>query len=181
MNLEYLKGYQIRDNDPNRNRPLEPNEALFHPNETKFMAAHFPGGMPDEEEFELKSHELYSWTRSLPPDLKLPDGELLEDIHTYASDFFGAHPEMSKMFRSMDETALVALAVLMEELMSEALGTDGDLALLEAKGEDVGAIPKYWNGWRMAPIHTEKKYVSTQLPDSHAHVMKVSEETSCRT
>ena len=157
MRLQYFNDSQKRDNDPHRNTPIEPDDALFPARNVGFMAAHFPDGIGDPREFDLKTNAMYSWTRDLPPNIELPDGELLEDIHAYMADFFGAHPEMSKMFRSMDETALVALGVLMEEMMRETLGEDGDLALLEPKGEDVGAIPKFWNGWSMAPIHTGKK------------------------
>jgi hypothetical protein len=82
----------------------------------------------------------------------LPDSDMLKAIHAYASDFYGAmglalrrskngkrkgvQREMQASFGSMDETALVAFGVLMEESVREALGETGDLAFVEGMVED---------------------------------------------
>jgi hypothetical protein len=57
----------------------------------------------------------------------------------------------------LDGTALVAVGVLVEELVAEALGRTGDLGLVEARGEDEGGGPKWWNGRREVP-HVLQKY-----------------------
>ncbi len=69
---------------------------------------------------------------------KLPESDLLKAIHAYASDFYGrAVKGKGKVdFESLDETALLAVGILMEEMAREALGETGDLAFVE--GEDDG-------------------------------------------
>ena len=76
----------------------------------------------------------------------------MKGIHTYASDYYGRtyDPRKGKIkrrkkvvegkearnerlrscrdFRSMDETALLAIGVLMEEMMKSSIGETGDLA-----------------------------------------------------
>jgi len=73
-------------------------------------------------------------------DLKteLPESDLLKALHSYTSDFYSrATPEAGVGdWRSMDETALIALGVLMEEFCRETLGQTGDLVFTE--GEDLG-------------------------------------------
>ncbi|KAI9779322.1 MAG: hypothetical protein M1839_007430 [Geoglossum umbratile] len=74
--------------------------------------------------------DLYFANEDLPPTSKLPGSDLLKAIHTYASDFYarngGTHD-----WRSMDETALLAMGVLLEEAGAGALGRTGDLAFVE--------------------------------------------------
>lgn len=64
---------------------------------------------------------------------------MLKAIHAYASDFYGRAVKGRGMvdFESLDETALLAVGVLMEEMAGEVLGETGDLAFVE--GEDDGA------------------------------------------
>jgi len=81
--------------------------------------------------YDTVVHNLYSWVRDLPPDVELPDGDLLEDIHVYVSYWVEAHPKFRLLFLALDGTALVALGVLLEEMMREVLGEDGDLCLTE--------------------------------------------------
>ena len=89
------------------------------------------------------------------PSDSLPDRDLLKALHAYASEYYarttgelgageggkgrgGVGKERAGRldFRSLDETALVALGVLMEELCGEALGETGDLVFTEAAGEE---------------------------------------------
>lgn len=64
----------------------------------------------------------------------LPDSDLLKAIHTYTSDFYDhALPDGKKNWKSLDETALLALGILMEEAMRETLGSTGDLAITEGQ------------------------------------------------
>ncbi|KAI1501915.1 hypothetical protein F5X99DRAFT_181882 [Biscogniauxia marginata] len=79
----------------------------------------------------------------------LPDSDMLKAIHSYASEFYEAlaaqrgrdsepgkdasrNPGVSNVDeRSMDETALLALGVLLEEAGRELLGNKGDLVFTE--------------------------------------------------
>ncbi|TPX16941.1 uncharacterized protein E0L32_003503 [Thyridium curvatum] len=84
----------------------------------------------------------------------LPDSDLLKAVHAYASDFYeamavrsggggggggGGDHDNSSFFvgsrhvdeRSMDETALLAFGILLEEAGREALGRRGDLVFTE--------------------------------------------------
>lgn len=58
-------------------------------------------------------------------------------MHIYASDYYesalGAQGDVS--FGSMDETALLAVGILLEEAAGHILGETGDLALVE--GEEI--------------------------------------------
>ena len=67
----------------------------------------------------------------------LPESDLLKAIHTYASDFYGRATNDRGLvdFESMDETALLGLGILLEEMAEHVLGETGDLAFVE--GEEV--------------------------------------------
>lgn len=90
---------------------------------------------------------------------KLPDSDLLKAVHAYASDFYGAmrmaahgsrkHPGRRRVnsngytrgndFGSLDETALLAFGVLLEESVAAALGETGDMVFVEGEiAEGVG-------------------------------------------
>jgi hypothetical protein len=82
--------------------------------------------------------DVYFADEYLETDQKLPDSELLKAIHTYASDFYNmATDDRGKCdFRSLDETALIALGILLEEAGAEVLGENGDMVLTEPEGFD---------------------------------------------
>ena len=82
--------------------------------------------------------DIYCADRHLHPHQRLPDSDLLKTIHAYASDFYArAMPDGGKSdFKSLDETALLAMGILLEEAAAEALGKTGDLALTEAAVDD---------------------------------------------
>ena len=84
--------------------------------------------------------DLYWADRHLTENQKLPESDLLKAIHAYASDFYGkAVKGKGKVdFESLDETALLAMGILMEEMARDALGETGDLAFVE--GEHSGVI-----------------------------------------
>lgn len=77
-----------------------------------------------------RNYEQFSAHRHL--EHRLPDSDLLKAIHMHASDFYGAHPDAEDSFKSMDETALIAMGILLEEATAEKLGETGDLAFTEA-------------------------------------------------
>lgn len=86
-------------------------------------------------------------------EVRLPDSDMLTAIHSYASHFYGALAVASARKRrgrrggrggggggeearnvdeqSMDETALLALGILLEEAGREVLGKKGDLVFTE--------------------------------------------------
>lgn len=75
----------------------------------------------------------------------LPSSDLLKALHSYASRFYDALGDGGRRKahfvgkrnineRSMDETALLALGILLEEAGREALGARGDMVFTE---EDV--------------------------------------------
>ena len=73
---------------------------------------------------------------------ELPESDLLKALHCYASDFYSRTTTDSGMgdYRSMDETALIALGILMEEATRDILGQSGDLVFTE--GEEVQVSPR---------------------------------------
>ena len=77
---------------------------------------------------------------------RLPDSDLLKAIHTYASDYYSRATADGGRgdFHSMDETALLAMAILLEESAKESLGDTGDLAFVEGEkdisGPDIGDV-----------------------------------------
>lgn len=82
--------------------------------------------------------DFYWADRHLTDNQKLPESDLLKAIHAYASDFYARAVKGRGMvdFESLDETALLAVGVLMEEMAGEVLGETGDMAFVE--GEDDG-------------------------------------------
>ena len=78
--------------------------------------------------------DFYFANESLPPQA-LPDSDLLKALHCYASDFYSRSTVDGGKgdWRSMDETALLALGVLMEEVCRETLGEKGDMVFTECE------------------------------------------------
>lgn len=80
----------------------------------------------------------------------LPDSDLLKAVHSYTSHFYAALGSRASGGgggggaagrgvdeRSMDETALLAFGMLLEEAARESLGKDGDLVFTEGVEDDV--------------------------------------------
>ncbi|KAJ9606212.1 hypothetical protein H2200_009173 [Cladophialophora chaetospira] len=67
---------------------------------------------------------------------RLPHSDVLKAVHSYASDFYSAvTAEQGKFdFKSLDETALVAMGILLEEAIQEAMGQNGDMVFVEPEG-----------------------------------------------
>ncbi|KAL9096153.1 MAG: hypothetical protein Q9165_001676 [Trypethelium subeluteriae] len=147
------------DNSP-FDGPLAPEDVLFrHP----------------EAPIRYEEDDLYFQNEKLSPDQRLPDSDLLKAIHAYASDYYFCNT-VGKMvkeksgqykikdrdldFVSMDETALLAMGILMEEAARQRLGETGDLALVEAEDEDEREWPMAWNGKEWVKSAIEKKDLS---------------------
>ncbi|KAI9756513.1 MAG: hypothetical protein M1815_003384 [Lichina confinis] len=76
----------------------------------------------------------------LPDATLLPASDMLQAIHAYASDYYARATRARGRagdWYSMDETALLALGVLLEEACLLSLGDTGDLALVEGGESDV--------------------------------------------
>ena len=71
----------------------------------------------------------------------LPDSDLLKAIHAYASDFYSRATTNGGLldFESLDETALLGLGILLEEMAEHVLGDTGDLAFVEGEDNDEAA------------------------------------------
>lgn len=83
--------------------------------------------------------DYYPAHTKLPADQKLPSGDLADAMKTYVSTLWAKTERpglMRRTWRGMDETALIALSILMEETARGVLGETGDLAFTEAAGED---------------------------------------------
>lgn len=89
--------------------------------------------------------DFYFAHESLPQDCPLPDSDFLTATHAYCADFYdratvnrGRHD-----YRTMDETALIAMGVLLEEMAKESLGETGDLVLVEGEDVEDGQLPHF--------------------------------------
>lgn len=114
-------------------------EGLVKPNQQPVSAVEYlfryqKGPQQDQ------NYEQFSAHRHL--EHRLPNSDLLKAIHAHASDFYGAMPGAEDSFQSLDETALIAMGILLEELTAEHLGETGDLAFVEAAQPGEADVPK---------------------------------------
>lgn len=82
----------------------------------------------------------------LPKGQHLPSSDLLSTLHAYISMKYcrEAQTGSQRPWKCMDETALIAFGILIEETVREVLGDSGDLALTEAAClEEVGRLREY--------------------------------------
>lgn len=76
------------------------------------------------------------------PDGALPPSDLLKSVHHHVSRYYealnvrlgGGEDPLDE--RSMDETALLAFGILLEEAARDALGTEGDLVFTEGEVDE---------------------------------------------
>ncbi|KAJ5337803.1 hypothetical protein N7452_004531 [Penicillium brevicompactum] len=112
---------QYRDTASSGARALRPEELIFRgQNPTT----------PSSNEESYFAHE------NLPKNNTLPSSELLEAIHAYTADYleYATADNGVDDHRTMDETALLAMGILIEEMAAEELGDTGDLVLVEGEG-----------------------------------------------
>ncbi|KAI3397944.1 hypothetical protein diail_10113 [Diaporthe ilicicola] len=105
---------------------------------------------PDEVLFSRKrapqryaEKDIYFASDSLPDGGRnvLPDSDMVKAVHGYASHFYESlgHRRAGELRgdigrvneRSMDETAILAFGILLEEAARDSLGKDGDLVFTE--------------------------------------------------
>lgn len=111
---------KYRDTASSSTQPARPDELLFRRKNAPMR---------------YEENDFYYANESLPPDRPLPDSELLAAIHAYAADFY-RHATKNRGLsdrQSMDETAMIAVGILVEEMAKEALGETGDLVLVEGE------------------------------------------------
>ncbi|KAF2765153.1 hypothetical protein EJ03DRAFT_261117, partial [Teratosphaeria nubilosa] len=81
--------------------------------------------------------DVFAADRFLKSGQSLPESELLKEVHGYVSDFYESLGEAGESnFKSFDETALIAMGILLEEAAKDSLGRTGDLVFVEAEYED---------------------------------------------
>lgn len=137
--------YKDRDTKSTSRQAIPPDEVLFRRK-----------GAP----IRYEENDIYFANERLSPDQKLPDSDLLKHLHCYASSFYqnATTTRGKKDWESMDETALLALGILLEEAAAEHLGESGDLAFIEDESEDLlTGRRQYWDGERWARSVVLKK------------------------
>ncbi|KAL8752411.1 MAG: hypothetical protein Q9184_005746 [Pyrenodesmia sp. 2 TL-2023] len=120
---------KTRDTSSTSLLPLPPEEVLFRRRNAPERY--------EEDDFYF-AHE------KLDPQL-LPDSDLLKAVHAYTSDFYGAvlgAGERKVSFGSFDETALLALGVLLEEEVGRLVAGTGDLVFVEGGPRGFGEGPR---------------------------------------
>jgi hypothetical protein len=154
--------------DPEIERPP------LHPEEILLSNAKAPQLIQDDPDPVYER-----WTRNLPPQLKLPDSDLLQAIHAYASDYYSVSPGGDIAYGSMDGTALIAIGMLLEEMSAEALGETGHLALLESVREQEEQVPTLINGKRVTESQNAATQFRTKLkPSVQTQINKVKSSAS---
>jgi hypothetical protein len=118
----------------------------------------------------------YTADEELPSEQRLPDSDLLKAIHAYASDFYSkaTHDQGRCDFRSMNETALLALGVLLEEAAIEVLGNAGDMVLVEPEGLEKivpeERITRHQVKGRVRPIATPEPEAESEVQTSEQDI-----------
>ncbi|KAK6002298.1 hypothetical protein QM012_001936 [Aureobasidium pullulans] len=137
---------KFRDTQTNSLQSVPPDEVLFRRH-----------GAPERYE----ESDVYKAPHPITP---LPDSDLLKLLHRYASDFYSkATPDKGQVdFRSLDETALLALGILLEETAALHLGETGHSAFIEDENEDIMTGKReYWDGTTWVRSVIEKKAAGT--------------------
>ena len=77
--------------------------------------------------------DFYWADRFLPDEKLLPNSDLLKVLHTFAASYYSrtGREGGSWDFRTMDETALLALGILVEESVAQSLGKKGHMVFYE--------------------------------------------------
>lgn len=101
---------------------------------------------------------------------ELPESDLLKALHCYTSDFYSRATVDygTGDYRSMDETALIALGILMEEAARDNLGQTGDLVFTEGQeftespGKKVRTASTASNSARIRPSKKRRRILEDQ-------------------
>ncbi|KAI4951295.1 hypothetical protein J4E91_004004 [Alternaria rosae] len=149
--------------DPKASRkPLRPDEVLFKRKNAPIR---------------YEEDDYYPAHNKLPPDQKLPSGDLATAMKAYIERLWVktgrrrrfSRKLMRRTWRGLNETALIALCILVEETARDALGETGDLAFTEAAEEHEheiltglkkakkGGVQKQWTGKEKAQSSVGKE------------------------
>ena len=112
-----------RDTQSTAAKSIPPEEALFR----------HPGAPVRYEEDDVYAADRHLGSQSLP------DSDLLKATHAYASDLYSSSlvEDGSRNVQSLDETALLAMGILLEECAQEVLATSASSDTREStSGED---------------------------------------------
>ncbi|KAJ5895063.1 hypothetical protein N7495_006754 [Penicillium taxi] len=87
---------------------------------------------------KILEDESYFAHEKLPPSQPLPNSSILEAIHAYSADFYQSQTRKQGKYdhHTMDESALLAMGILVEELAKEEMGETGDMVLVEGQYSD---------------------------------------------
>ncbi len=108
---------------------LSSSEVAVPPEEVLFRRKNAPT--------RYEENDIYFASSNLLPHQKRPESDLLKAVHTYTSDFYERATRKPLIdCKSMDETALIALGILLEEAAGECLGQTGDLVFVEGEEEE---------------------------------------------
>ncbi|KAK8244342.1 hypothetical protein HDK90DRAFT_153410 [Phyllosticta capitalensis] len=133
-----------RDTASSSRKPLRPDEVLF---KMRNAPERFAESDPYDADRHLGQHQ------------RLPDSDLVKALHAYASDFYNASfgKSSKRDYKSMDETALLALGILVEEAAVELLGPTGDLAFVEGEKDHMINMSQAWNGmqWTRSVVEVQ--------------------------
>jgi len=148
-----------------RNPKLAPEEALFKRRNAPVRYA---------------EQDIY-WANEDFPDGghgHLPDTNLLRSAHSYASKFYDAAADRlgprcvvgarTIDERSMDETALLAMGILLEEAGREVLGKRGDIVFTEASMEPIRMV-KVMPATKLSRPISECSQSADEVPRAQNH------------
>ena len=105
----------------------KPISTAIYPEEVLFRNPKAPARIAEDDFYWADKH--------LTSSQKLPDSELLKEIHTFTADYYSRTTDNDPkgVYRTMDETALLAMGILLEESVAQILGKNGDLAFMEGE------------------------------------------------
>ncbi|KAI2640072.1 hypothetical protein GGS21DRAFT_487813 [Xylaria nigripes] len=133
LNYTYTKQPRKQHHKPHA--PGAARDPTLAPEEVLFQRSRAP--------IRYTEKDIYHAHEDLPDGGRdiLPDSNLLKNIHNYTSHFYKDLPANQRWVhddtgegiseRSMDETAMLAFGMLLEEASREALGKNGDLVFTE--------------------------------------------------
>ena len=114
---------------------------------------------------------------------RLPDGDLCAVVHEFASLYYGAMGEEGD-WRSMNETALLAVGVLIEETVSGLLGETGWIAFVEGEAwenEEVDVASAERAGNTSAAVRqAEKREKDSESGDDAVLTAETSQSDSAK-
>ncbi|KAL4895596.1 hypothetical protein BDV59DRAFT_141715 [Aspergillus ambiguus] len=152
---------RYRDTTSSNFRPVRPEEVLFR---------------RQKAPVRYEENDFYFAHEALPSDRPLPSSDLLEAIHAYSADFYdnATWDRGCDDHYSMDETALIATGILLEEMARESLGETGDLVLVEGEEIRMDEVEVLQNGRRVGRkrSNTGRSSVLTSSGDERDSVEK---------